>query len=94
MSAGVKGFFLSAFFCDGFSSKKRVLVEVVREKRWRESIEGGHIPLKPRRVRLRGREICAYFMIVQAERNPFVFLVGIPMAIGLYGIAVVQLLVG
>ncbi len=84
MSANAKRFFLRAFGCEGFTAKRRVLREVEREEAWQVRIREGHVPGKPRKVRVRGGEFAAFFMIVHAERSPMVFLVGIPAAVGLY----------
>lgn len=92
MSTGVNRFFIGMFYCDGFASRKRVLAEVRREKRWQENIALGYVPEKPRKMRLRGREMAAYFMIVQAERNPMIFLAGIPVAVLLYAVGVAQVI--
>lgn len=91
MSTGINRFFLSVFFCDGFSARKRVLKEIRREKEMAERIENGDVPVKPRKVRLSGREWLAYFFIVNVKRNPVVFLFGIPAAIILYLVSIVQL---
>lgn len=84
MSANAKRFFLRAFNCEGFSAKRRVLREVAREEAWRARIMDSQVHGKPRKVRVRGGEFAAYFMIVHAERSPMIFLVGVPAAVGLY----------
>lgn len=84
MSVGLKRFFIGALGCDSFAAKRRVLRELVREKLWREQIENGYVPVRSRRILLNGREYAAFFMIVQVERSPLVYLAGIPVAIGLY----------
>jgi len=84
VSANAKRFFLRAFGCEGFAAKRRVLCEVERESAWQARLRDGHVPTKPRKVRVRGGEFAAYFMIVHAERSPMIFLVGIPVSVGLY----------
>lgn len=84
MSANAKRFFLRTFGCDSFRAKRRVLREVEREEAWQERIRDGQVPRKARKVRVRGSEFAAYFMIVHAERSPMIFLVGVPAAVGLY----------
>lgn len=83
MSTGVNRFFIGGLGCEDFGAMRRVMRAVRFNQRWRERVEDGE-QLRPLRTLLKGREFAAYFMIVQSEQNPLIFLVGIPVAIGLY----------
>lgn len=92
MTNGIVRFFIFIFFCDSFSSRKRVLRRLLIERRRDALIESGVEVRRPKHIGLKGKELAAYLFIVNAEQKPLLVFAGIPVAVLLYSLTLIQLI--